>query len=417
MEQFLLLLPFNTKRTMTNNTNSDTCTRLLIVDDSWVLRKIMRTTFSQRDDVEIVGEATNGIEALEQILKLDPDVILLDMEMPIMDGMTTLQHLMIHTPTPTIMLSSLSKTGTARCFDALKYGAVDFVGKNTFFQSMDSASHSKLVFGKVSDAANMIVKSIDPMCQRAGAHNFAKGREKVIFCEDCGTRHIIFNWNQKCESKKCVQCGDEISLLPNKRYLRMNFLTVIGTGKSGYANLLKIIPFLDREMGGALCIMILDKPKYVESFVKYLDAISDLEVVLGQNGTTLEGGCCYVFSDADTVSFSPYSGHYTMHIETGSSQNCSGNIDNIMFSAAATLKDRVAGVLLSGSEADGNKGIEAILQEHGTCMVLKSSHCLQKHMGSNPQNKYDLDDDLDEATLAIKIQENHFTNKENVITA
>ena len=417
MEQFLLFLPFNTKRTMTNNTNSDTCTRLLIVDDSWVLRKIMRTTFSQRDDVEIVGEATNGIEALEQILKLGPDVILLDMEMPIMDGMTTLQHLMIHTPTPTIMLSSLSKTGTARCFDALKYGAVDFVGKNTFFQSMDSASHSKLVFGKVFDAANMIVKSIDPMCQRAGAHNFAKGREKVIFCEDCGTRHIIFNWNQKCESKKCVQCGDEISLLPNKRYLRMNFLTVVGTGKSGYANLLKIIPFLDREMGGALCIMILDKPKYVESFVKYLDAISDLEVVLGQNGTTLEGGCCYVFSDADTVSFSPYSGHYTMHIETGSSQNCSGNIDNIMFSAAATLKDRVAGVLLSGSEADGNKGIEAILQKHGTCMVLKSSHCLQKHMGSDPQNKYDLDDDLDEATLAIKIQENHFTNKENVITA
>ncbi|HID69698.1 MAG TPA: response regulator [Desulfobacterales bacterium] len=402
---------------MTNSKQPETCTRLLIVDDSWVLRKIMRTTFSQRDDVEIVGEATNGIEALEQILKLDPDVILLDMEMPIMDGMTTLQHLMIHTPIPTIMLSSLSKTGTARCFDALKYGAVDFVGKNTFFQSMDSASHSKLVFGKVFDAASMVVESIDPMCQRAGARNFVKGREKVIFCEDCGTRHIIFNWNQKCESKKCMNCGDEISLLPNKRYLRMNFLTVIGTGKSGYANLLKIIPFLDREMGGALCVMILDKPKYVASFVKYLDSISDLEVVLGHNGTTLEGGCCYIFSGADTVQFSPYSGHYTMQIETDSSQNSSGNIDKIMSAAAVTLKDRVAGVLLSGSEADGNKGIEAILQENGTCMILKPGHCLQKHMSSKAIKQHDLEDDLDEANLAIKIQENHFINKENVITA
>lgn len=377
----------------------------------------MRTTFSQRDDVEIVGEATNGIEALELILKLAPDVILLDMEMPVMDGMTTLQHLMIHTPTPTIMLSSLSKTGTARCFDALKYGAVDFVGKNTFFQSMDSASHSKLVFGKVFDAANMVVKSIDPMCQRTGTRNFIKGREKVIFCEDCGTRHIIFNWNQKCESKQCMKCGDEISLLPNKRYLRMNFLTVIGTGKSGYANLLKIIPFLDREMGGSLCVMILDRPKYVASFVKYLDSISDLEVVLGHNGTTLEGGCCYVFSSADSVQFSPYSGHYTMQIETDTSQNSSGKIDQIMSAAAVTLKDRVAGVLLSGSEADGNKGIEAILQGNGTCMVLKPGHCLQKHMSRNAIKKQDLEDDLDEGNLAIKIQENHFTNKENVITA
>ena len=77
--------------------------KLLIVDDSWVLRRVLRGTLSQRDDIEIVGEATNGVEALDLILKLGPDVILLDVEMPVMDGMTTLQHLMIHTPTPVII--------------------------------------------------------------------------------------------------------------------------------------------------------------------------------------------------------------------------------------------------------------------------------------------------------------------------
>jgi len=139
--------------------------KILIVDDSWVLRRVLRGTLSQRDDVVILGEATNGIEALEMILKLEPDVILLDMEMPVMDGMTTLQHLMIHTPTPTIMLSSLSKKGTVRCFDALKYGAVDFVSKNSFFHGMDGAAHSKLVLSKVLAAAQTSVHSIDPMQQ------------------------------------------------------------------------------------------------------------------------------------------------------------------------------------------------------------------------------------------------------------
>ncbi len=110
--------------------------KLLVVDDSWVLRRVLRGTLSQREEIQIVGEATNGVEALDLVLKLQPDVILLDVEMPVMDGLTTLQHLMIHTPTPVIMLSSLSKWGSPRCFDALKYGATDFVSKNIFFQDI-----------------------------------------------------------------------------------------------------------------------------------------------------------------------------------------------------------------------------------------------------------------------------------------
>jgi len=211
--------------------------KILIVDDSWVLRRVLRGTLSQRDDVVILGEATNGIEALEMILKLEPDVILLDMEMPVMDGMTTLQHLMIHTPTPTIMLSSLSKKGTVRCFDALKYGAVDFVSKNSFFHGMDGAAHSKLVLSKVLAAAQTSVHSIDPMQQIDASKAPIRKSEKVVFCEDCGTRQTIKDWPPREDTVKCSKCGDEISLLVNKRYRRMNFVTVIGLGESGYANL------------------------------------------------------------------------------------------------------------------------------------------------------------------------------------
>jgi two-component system chemotaxis response regulator CheB len=107
---------------------------VLIADDSLVFRRYLRDIFENTIGIEIVGEARNGIEALELVLKQSPDVLLLDLEMPVMDGMTALQHLMIHCPTPTIMFSSLTSEGTARCFDTLKNGAVDFVCKDVLFQ-------------------------------------------------------------------------------------------------------------------------------------------------------------------------------------------------------------------------------------------------------------------------------------------
>lgn len=176
---------------MTQHSFSDSPVRLLIVDDSWVLRKVLRETLSQRNDITIVGEAANGIEALATILQVNPDIILLDVEMPTMDGMTTLQHLMIHTPTPTIMLSSLSKEGSTRCFDALKYGAVDFISKNNLFKEMDITDNGQFVVDKIFAAASTTVHSIDPMQQGSESGVMRNTKVKVVFCEDCGTRHVV----------------------------------------------------------------------------------------------------------------------------------------------------------------------------------------------------------------------------------
>ena len=390
--------------------------KLLIVDDSWVLRRVLRGTLSQRADVEIVGEATNGVEALELILKLAPDVILLDVEMPIMDGMTTLQHLMIHTPTAVIMLSSLSKWASARCFDALKYGAVDFVSKNSFFKGIDGTAHSKLVISKVLLAADVSVESIDPM-QLSQEFTLPKEHQQVVFCEECGTKNRCEKTSKGSCFVTCKKCGDEIPITADQRYRRMNYLTVIGTGASGYGNLIKIIPGLTPNMGGAIFAMVLDSDKHVDSFVDYLDSISDFQVTRGENGATVEGGCCYIFSKEQKVRLSPYSGAYSLLIEKADEKNEDTVIDTMMESVAENLGNRSLGILLSGESSDGLAGLKAIEAKKGQGVVLNPAYCLHKNMVVEASADFGVDVGLDETVLAKKIRDNHFLNKGNVVTA
>jgi len=389
--------------------------KLLIVDDSRVLRRVLCGTLSQRDDIEIIGEATNGVEALELILNLSPDVILLDVEMPVMDGMTTLQHLMIHTPTPVIMLSSLSKWGSSRCLDALKYGAVDFISKDSFFKGIDGTAHSKMVIRKVLAAAGIKVNSIDPM--QSPVNKTIKACGQVVFCEECGTRNSAKNPLKGVRFILCKNCGDEIPLVLDHRYRRMNYLTVIGTGASGYGNLLKIIPALTPDMGGAIFIMALDARKNVESFVNYLDSISNMQVEMGTNGATVEGGGCYFFSGEQNVTLSPYSGAYSLKIKKLDDDSEEIAIDSLMASVASILGDRVQGVLLSGYTADGSQGMKEIEKNNGKVMILNPDRCLHKIMVTEPRISQNLNTNLDEAGLADMIRQNHFLNKENVVTA
>ena len=83
--------------------------------------------FETDGQVQVVGEAANGREALDLLPSLKPDVITLDINMPDMDGLSTLKHIMIKHPTPTVMFSALTREGATETFDALRFGAIDFM--------------------------------------------------------------------------------------------------------------------------------------------------------------------------------------------------------------------------------------------------------------------------------------------------
>ena len=362
-------------------------------------------------------DAANGMEALEQIIKCRPDVLILDMEMPIMDGITTLQHLMIHTPTPTIIFSSLSQDGTARSFDALKYGAVDFVAKTSFFKGSDMAADNELIIKKVIQASTISVKSIDPMQSVIGRYETAEASQ-LVFCEECGTRNVVDAQTASMNgSMQCSHCGDDLKLSTNEKLRRLSHVTVMGAGEGGYVNLLKIIPALSSEMGGAVLVVIHDEPEKVSSFVEYLGSISGMKVVHGQDGLTMEGGCCYIFSGAERVTISPYSGNYVFRATSEPSVMKQGAINTALTSMAPLFKKRVAGILLSGSENDGIKGMEAIGKHKGTVIALDLSRCLCKEMNEKLIRKCKDALITDEQGIIDLIQTLDRQNRKQVLTA
>lgn len=128
--------------------------RVLVVDDSAFMRKIIADIINSDPLLEVVGTAVDGIDALEKIAKLKPDVITLDVNMPRMDGLTTLKHIMERNPLPVVMLSNVTQEGAEITFKALKMGAIDYVPKPSGELSLDIHKIKTEIIDKIKNAAN-----------------------------------------------------------------------------------------------------------------------------------------------------------------------------------------------------------------------------------------------------------------------
>lgn len=111
--------------------------RILIVDDSFVMRALLCEIVTSEPDLEVAGEASNGLEALQQIKTLSPDLVLLDIEMPRMDGIECIKRLRLISTVPVIVVSSLAQSGSPQALEARKYGAADVIGKPSGAMSLD----------------------------------------------------------------------------------------------------------------------------------------------------------------------------------------------------------------------------------------------------------------------------------------
>jgi len=303
--------------------------RVLIVDDSAFMRKLLSDIFKNDREIVVVGEARHGKEALEKIPLLNPDVITLDIEMPVMDGITTLKKITKKHNIPIIMISSLTTEGADLTLKALEKGAIDFIPKPKNIFSLDSEKIRLEMIHKIKTAF--------------------KYREKLNYRD----RNII-------HPPKIYQPRLDIAIET------FDYIVAIGTSTGGPRALQNVLPLLSGNLNATIVVVQHMPPKFTKSLSDRLNALSQIEVKEGEDGDILKRGYCYIAP-----------GDYHMRVETVNNRHIirlskekpirglRPAADILMESVAQLNNLKKVGVVMTGMGSDGAQGIVEIKRSSG----------------------------------------------------
>ncbi len=305
--------------------------RLLIVDDSPLVRKTILDLFADEESVQVVGQAENGIEALYQVSQLKPDVITMDISMPGMDGLSALKHIMIKSPTPVVMLSSLTKEGAAITYDALRFGAVDIISKPSAIENDGALDEQAAdILSKIEFASQVEVGAIKYIRRKSGA---------------------------AIENKPAMGGGVAQRVV------------AIGAAEGGYGALLKIIPHLKPDNDTAYLVTLYAAPHHVDAFARYLNSYGELQVKVAEHDEVVRPGVCYLNSGSNYMTLHRYGPDPVLHVSPAPFASRKGSVDMMFFSTAEVMQSQTFGVILSGCGADGFEGLDEIDRVGGVTLV------------------------------------------------
>jgi two-component system chemotaxis response regulator CheB len=316
--------------------------KVLVVDDSALMRRIISDIFQKEPDITVVGTARNGKEALEAIPMLKPDVITLDIEMPVLTGLEALPMIWRKYKIPTIMLSSLTQDGAEATIRALELGAFDFVGKPSGSISLDLAIVGQELVGKVRAAAK---------------------KEQIVR----STKYFKPQPKQIPEPPKPIPTGN-----------RVEEIIAIGTSTGGPRALQVVLSHLPATLKAAVVVVQHMPPGFTKSLAQRLDQICQVRVHEAEHGQVLEEGHVYIAP-----------GDYHMRIverspgvfETSLNQQppLGGHRPSVdvLFESVADLKHvRLRAAILTGMGSDGANGMVRIKERGGYTVAEAKESCV-----------------------------------------
>jgi two-component system chemotaxis response regulator CheB len=309
--------------------------KVLIVDDSGFARSVIAQELQTDPEIEIVGLAKDGIDAIEKVKRLSPDVVTMDIIMPEMDGLTALQHIMEESPTPVVMLSALTTSNAEVTIRALELGAVDFFLKPSVLSPLGDAQSKADLIAKIKLAAKTTtLKNLKPRLLRT-AQPFKAPHEAQ------GAKN------------------------PNR-------VVVIGSSTGGPRALMQVIPNLPADIDAAILVVQHMPSLFTRSLAERLDSISILRVREAQDGDEILRS--RVFVAPGDYHMIVTDGH--LHLHRGPPvlgvRPCA---DITMESVASAYGNRSVGVILTGMGIDGTAGAALIKAAGGMVIVEDESTC------------------------------------------
>jgi len=322
--------------------------RVLIVDDSAFMRNALGKMLSADPEIEVAGTARDGIEALEKIAVLKPDLVTMDIEMPRMDGIEALRRIMATQPLPVIMVSSLTVEGAHATLEALEIGAVDFLSKNLADLSVNIL--------QVREALLEKVKQI--------------GRRRL---RQTGRAPRPVPPQQAAPAPLPAE-----AVRTDYRKERRIAVVAIGTSTGGPKALQDVIPKLPKDFPVPVVVVQHMPPAFTAPFAERLSELSRVRVKEAEEGEPLKPGIVLV---------APGRGH--LSVRRGRVGECYVTIDEnrpeliyrpsadiMMLSVADVYPGRALGVILTGMGNDGEKGMRAIKDSGGRTIAQNEETCV-----------------------------------------
>lgn len=305
--------------------------RVLIVDDSPMMRKILSSLLTTSNQVKVVGTASNGKEAISLIDDLSPDLVTLDVNMPVMDGISTIKHIMIKKPCPVVIMSNPGDGSTQTIFNFFELGAVDFISKPT--KNLDIFFQQQKIFERLRIAAT------------AKIGNFRIARIPK------------------------AKNGSPTSQ-PTERSCRS--LVVVVSGPGGHPEQMNLLSGLVPAMakiGGAVVALQSLPPSFSEAFARYLVERCGCPASPIEQETPLFAGRCYVGIHGCPLTVE-MNGQGPV-IDPNVPENDQAHVDRLLSTAASVFHARLAVVLLSGANTGAQSGIRAV-RENGGRIILRN---------------------------------------------
>ena len=341
--------------------------RTVVVDDSRFMRGLIADLLDE-GGIPVVGEAANGKEAIDVIKDLKPDVVTMDVEMPVLNGIEAVERLMAEQPTPVLMLSAYTDDGAAVTFEALDKGAVDFFAKPGGEVSMG-----------VSQMGEQLVSTVRTVAD-ADLNQSVAGQQ--------GRRS-----RQPRSTQGSTLTGFETP-----------HTVIIGSSTGGPNAVERVIESL--PPGNCRVLVVQHMPKaFTSRFADRLNAASEYEISEATDGTRIGAGEGLVAQGGHHLEVSGYRrGRLRVKlIEDDLGHSMQPAVDVTMASAAEVIDDPLVGVILTGMGADGAEGIRAIHNAGGRTIAQSKETCVIYGMPKRAveTGHVDVIRDLDEVSAAI----------------
>lgn len=303
---------------------------VLIVDDSAFSRQSIKDMLSNEGDIEVIGIASNGIEAMTKTVRLRPDVITLDLEMPEMDGFTFLRWLMKERPTPVIIVSSYSDSKTL--FKALELGAVDFVAKPSRKATIEFKNIKNDLLQKIRGIKDLRL-------------------EKLVVRSELISKTPIVDLgpvSRRDETKGTIEA------------------VAIGASTGGPAALQIILTSLPQNFPAAVLITQHMPRGFTSTFAERLNRISPLHIKEAEDGDLVKAGKVLICPGGSHMILRKRNNGVRVSLkEPGSNDRYVPSVDLLLSSTAEVYGTSSIGVILTGMGNDGKEGIVEIKRKGG----------------------------------------------------